>query len=186
MGWSCGVLPWWCPGFGCLAAQKGFDNDHGTAAFRARLVRGLNIAFGAGCLIRRLIGLCIQQAPDLRDPVATVAVSQKARVSDAMETGGQDVDQEPADELGRQQSHRLHAVCALDAIVFPSKGNSAGIRTDEPMVGDCDPVRITAQVGQHRFRPAEGWLGALRDLSFMSYKRLPSVTAKDLQHLLRF
>ena len=89
---SCGVLPWRGAGFGCLAAREGLDDDHSATAFWARLVRGLIIAFGAGCFIRRLTGLwlCNQQTPDLRDPVAT----DGAKVSRTQPSGS------PADQVG--------------------------------------------------------------------------------------
>ena len=127
-----------------LAAQKGLDNDHGAAAFGAReerpgLDRRLVPSFAA-----RLIGcwLRIEQAPDLRDPVTSDAIREEARVSDAVEAGGQNVDQEPADELGRGQAHDLHAVTALDAVILPPEGHGAGIRADEAVVRDRDTVRV--------------------------------------------
>ena len=79
-------------------------------------------------------------------------------MSDAMEAGGQNVDQEAADELIRRQAHDLHAVTALDAVVFPPEGDSVGIGADEAMVGDRHTVRVSAQIRQDRLGSTEGWL----------------------------
>ena len=125
---------------------------HGWCGFARR---GRHFDFTG--LIR--LRLCIEQSPDLLDPVTTDAIRKEARVADAVEAGGQDVDQEAADELRRGQPHDLHAVAALDPVVFPSEGYCVGIGADEAVVGDRDPVRVAAQVGQHRFGSAEGWLG---------------------------
>lgn len=84
----------------------------------------------------RLAGFwfCIEQTPDLRDPVTTDSIGQEPCVADAMEARWQDMDQEPPDELARGQAHDLHPVAALDAVVFPSERNGLGIRADEAVV----------------------------------------------------
>lgn len=56
----------------------------------------------------------IDQASDLRDLVAADAVGQETRVVDAVKAGGEDMDQEPANELIRGQPHDLHPVAAAD------------------------------------------------------------------------
>lgn len=119
-----------------MAAQEGLNDDHRAAAFWAGLVCGFIIAFGAGCLIWRLIGLwlCIQQKPDLCDPIAADTIREEACVADAVEAGWQNVDQEAANELIRRQAHGLHALPMLDAIVFPPEGHGVGIGADEPVV----------------------------------------------------
>ena len=78
-------------------------------------------------LIQCPVGLrfCIEQAPDLFDPVAADTVGEEACVADAVEAGGQDVDQEPADELVRGQAHDLHAIAALDPVVLPAERHGA-------------------------------------------------------------
>ncbi len=77
----------------------------------------------------------IKQAPDLADPFASDAVGEEAGVADAVEAGGQDVDQETADELLRRQAHDFNPVAALDdPVVFPPKGHGVGVRADKAVV----------------------------------------------------
>jgi hypothetical protein len=60
-----------------------------------------------------------QQVSDLRDIDGTVAVSEEAIVTDAVLASGQDVDQEPADELICGQGHGGVAACAFDGYAAP-------------------------------------------------------------------
>jgi len=80
-------------------------------------------------------------------------------VADAVEAGRQDMDQEAADELRRVEAHNLHPVTTLDPIVFPAEGHGDAIGADQAVVRDGDAVGIAAEIGQHGFGPAEGWLG---------------------------
>mgnify|MGYP003674069473 FL=1 len=70
----------------------------------------------------------------LSDPVAAYSICQESCVADAVEARGQDVDQEPADELIRRQVHDLHSFSLLDAIVFPPEGHDVRICADKPVV----------------------------------------------------
>lgn len=94
IGVSCGGLPWRGAGLWCLPLQERLDDDHRAAAFGARLMDILifgNVTFS---LTRHLARFRIKQTPDLCDPGA----------ADAVEAGGQDMDQEAADELARGPS----------------------------------------------------------------------------------
>jgi len=77
---------------------------------------------------------CVEQPPDLCDPVAAYSICQEASVADAVEAGGQNVDQEPADELIRGQAHNLHPVSLFDAVVFPAEDHGIGISADQTVV----------------------------------------------------
>ena len=70
-----------------------------------------------------------------------------------------DVDQEPADELGRIQRHGGVATRAFKTVVFDAEGDAARIETDQTAVGYCHPVRVARQIGQHGFGPGEGFFG---------------------------
>ncbi len=88
---------------------------------RRKLIRFISTG---GCLFfGHLIRLWLtaEQAPDHRDPVPADAVGEEARVTDAVEAGGQHMDQEAANELIRGQAHGLHAVPALDVVVLPAE-----------------------------------------------------------------
>ena len=77
-------------------------------------------------------------------------------MANAVEARRQDVDQETADELVRGQAHGLHPVATFDAVVFPAESHGIGISTHEAVVRDRDAVCVSAQIGQHGLRPAEG------------------------------
>lgn len=70
---------------------------------------------------------------------------------DTMEAVRQDMDQEPADELGRGQPHDLLAVAGFDTVILPAKGNSLGVSADQARIRDSDAVGEAAEIGQHGF-----------------------------------
>jgi hypothetical protein len=80
-------------------------------------------------------------------------------MSDAVETAGQDVQEEAADELGGVERHGLEAVAAFDAIVFPLERDALVVERDEPGVGDRDAVGGAAEIGEDGLRSGEGPLG---------------------------
>lgn len=61
-----------------------------------------------------------------------------------MEAVGQDMDQEPADELVRFEPHDLHALPGFDPVILPAEGHAVGISTDQAVVGDGDAVRVSS------------------------------------------
>jgi hypothetical protein len=75
-----------------------------------------------------------QQVSDLRDIGGTIAIPIEAIVTDAVLASGQDVDQEPADELICGQGHGGAATCAFNAIVLDAEGDTVPIETDQPAV----------------------------------------------------
>ena len=158
-----------------LAAQEGLHDDHGAAAFRARLARVRIVGFtDLGFICRSLfrLGFCIEQTPDLHDPVTTESIGHDPCVADAMEARWQDMDQEPPDELAHGQAHDLHAIAACDAVVLPAEGHRISVPTDQAMVGDRHPMRVSAEIGQHGLRPAEGWLGIHNPVSFAQWREM--------------
>ena len=48
---------------------------------------------------------------------------------------------------------------ALPAVVLPAEGDVRVRDLDQPGVGDRDPMRIAAEIGQHLFGASERWLG---------------------------
>ena len=100
-----------------------------------------------------------QQVSDLRDIGGTVAVSKEPVVTDAVLASGQDVDQEPADELICGQGHGGVAASTFDPVILDAEGDVLRIKADQAAVGYCHPVGVTRQVRQHRLRPGEGFFG---------------------------
>jgi hypothetical protein len=72
-----------------------------------------------------------------------------------MEALGQDVGQEPANELAGGEPHGLEATRALDPIVLDLEGDAALVGGDQAAVGDGDAVGVAGQIGEHGLRPAE-------------------------------
>ena len=73
-----------------------------------------------------------------------------------MEALGQDMPQETPDELVRVKPHRLPAVRAVDAIVFPAECDLCVLEADQTVIGYGNPVRIAAEIIQHLIRAAKG------------------------------
>lgn len=75
-----------------------------------------------------------QQLSTKREPGRAMAIGEEAEMADAMEAGGQDVQEESAYELGRLERHDL-AVAFL-AVVLPEEADGVVGDGDEPAVGD--------------------------------------------------
>lgn len=137
-----------------LPAPEDFDDAHGAAAAGARLTQGEWDDFGfmswCGGLFRVLDA---QQGADIRDVGLAGRAGQPAVVPNAVEPFRPDMDEEPANELRRGQSHLFLAVAGLDPVVFPAERDRLGIRADEAGARDRHAVSISAQVGQHRLWP---------------------------------
>ncbi len=71
-----------------MAPQESLDDDHGVAAFGARLMDILIFEIATFSLNWRLARFHIKQSPDLADPVAANAVREEACVADTVEAGG--------------------------------------------------------------------------------------------------
>ena len=144
----------WC---GCV------DDDQSSAATWARqcqntgrLIRISVFVVTSAFLVWRFSP---KQQPDSGDIGCTVAVSKKAIVADAVLALWQDVDQEPADELGRRQRHGGVAACAFKTVIFDAEGNTARIETYQSAVGYCNAVGVSRQICQYCFGSGEGFLG---------------------------
>ena len=83
--------------------------------------------------------------------VCAHAAGQKPVMADAVEAFGQDVGQEPADELACLKRHGLEAARPLDPVVLVFEGDAGVVRGDQAPVRDGNPVRVARQVGQHGF-----------------------------------
>src|SRR5688500_16883240 len=79
-----------------------------------------------------------QQLSTKRESGCAMAIGEEAEVADAVEAGGQDMQEEPTHELGRLEPHDLAA--ALLAIVLPEEADGVVGDGDEPAVGDGDAM----------------------------------------------
>ena len=89
------------PGLRFLTGFEGLDDDHDAAAAGARLGTGLFVPVGLLVLDISILGCCrdFKQLAGKGEDLGPAAIGKEASVSDAVEPSGQDVEQEPADEL---------------------------------------------------------------------------------------
>jgi len=114
---------------------EGLDDDHTPAAARA----------GTGQLAL-IIGTCFflglldddwwnaQELTKASDVGGTVAVGKQPIVTDAVETLGEDMQKEAANELVGVECHCLPAIGGIEAIVLPAEGDATVVGGDEPPV----------------------------------------------------
>src|SRR3954464_6013784 len=84
-------------------------------------------------------------------------VRQEAEVADAAEATGQDMQQEPADELAGIERHRFALVAG--AVVLPAEADATILAREQTAVGEGDPVRVAAEIVENLPGPAERSLG---------------------------
>ena len=92
--------------------------------------------------------------PELRlaDPVREQPIMAKA-----LEASGQDMEQEPPDELDSIEGHQPLTVAM--GVVLPSKGHPPLLQGQQAPIRDRHAMRITRQILQHLSRTTPGWLG---------------------------
>lgn len=98
-----------------------------------------------------------QQLPAEREGMRPESIREKTKIPDSHESLRQHVQEEAAQELSSQQRHR--ALLAAVSIVLPSEGDAFAIECEEPMIGDGDPVRISAEIAQDLLWATEGRFG---------------------------
>src|SRR4029079_9883204 len=76
-------------------------------------------------------------------------------MADTVEAGGENVDEEAADELLCGERHRLVSGGAVSAIILVLEGDAAVVGRDEPAVGEGAAVGVAREIGQHRRGSAE-------------------------------
>ena len=85
------------------------------------------------------------------------SIREKTKIPDSHESLRQHVQEEAAQELSSQHCHC--ALLAAVSIVLPSEGDAFAVECEEPMIGDGDPVRISAEIAQDLLRATEGRFG---------------------------
>src|SRR5450432_2378802 len=129
---------------------------HGSdLAFGAKADSGAKISVigGSGQQIRTGSG---QQAATERELFGAMTVGQEAVIAKALETRGQAVLEEEANEFLSRHGHHL---AERVAVVGPPKGDLAVIERQQALVADGDTVSIASEVLQHLGGAAEGRLG---------------------------
>ena len=126
--------------------SKALDDTHDATTIGAgrNLEPGLN--FGIHRQRLALVWVClltIEKFTAKRELGGAMAVGHEAKVADTVETVGQRVKQEAANELVGLE---LHDLCrAVLAIVLPAEGDMIIVESDEPAVGNRDPMGVAAE-----------------------------------------
>jgi hypothetical protein len=89
-------------------------------------------------------GSDVEQLAAAGDLVLDVAIGQPAEVADANEAGGQEVQEEAAEEFEGIEGTGL-CYCSV-TIVFPGKRDAAVFDLEQAMVGNSDPVGVAAEI----------------------------------------
>lgn len=84
-------------------------------------------------------------------------VAEEAKVTDALESVRQDMDEKSPDELFGWQSHRLLSMVV--AVIVPMKSHPAIVDVEQTVIGNGHTVGIAADVMEHLLGPGKRRLG---------------------------
>ena len=84
-------------------------------------------------------------------------VAQKPEVAYLHEPVGEDVEEEPPDELGSLKGHDLLLIAV--GVVLPTERDLAILHADDAVVRDRDPVGVPPEIAEDVLGPVEGRLG---------------------------
>ncbi len=76
-----------------------------------------------------------------------------------MESCGQDMDKESADEFAGGEGHGFVSVSLLISIVLPFEGDALLVEGDKSAIGDSDTMGIAGEIGEHGLGSGKGTLG---------------------------
>jgi hypothetical protein len=99
----------------------------------------------------------LQKLPAQCELLCSASIGEEAVVANTLKSFGQNVEQEPTDELLGDKCHGL--VTAVVAIVLPAKLNLPVVHSEQPVVRDGNPMGVSCDVLEDLLRSAERWLG---------------------------
>jgi len=108
------------------------DAPHETAAIRADSERLAGVFVVGGARLAKRLDM--KQVAHALEGLASVALGEKAVVTDAVEAVGQDVEEKAADELVRGKPHDDFAAAA--AIILVGERHMIVVDGDESRIGD--------------------------------------------------
>ena len=91
-------------------------------------------------------------------------------MTDAVEALRKNVEQEAADEFVGAQCHGALAIGAITAIILVAERDTMFVERDQPTVRDGNAVGVSRQIGEHRLRSGERWLG-VHDPTLLAERR---------------
>ena len=87
----------------------------------------------------------------------SLAVGEEAEVADTDQAFGQNVDEEPSEELVGREGH--DHLLAVSCIFLPAEGDLIVLEADEAMVRDGDAMRVAGKIVENVFGSTERRLG---------------------------
>ena len=114
------------------AGLEGLDDDHAAAAAGARVREWLR-RIGVACRLGRRWGQVEEFAHGF-DRFVAIGAGELAVVTDAVETLGEDVAEEAADELADVEGHGGVAARSLDPIVLDLECDASLVERDQAAV----------------------------------------------------
>jgi hypothetical protein len=102
-------------------------------------------------------GIDVEQLAAADDFLLDVAMGEEAEVADTDEAGGQDVEQEAAEELEGVEREDFFDTAV--AVILPAEADTVVFDLEQPMVGDSHAVGIAAEILDDLGRAAKGTLG---------------------------
>ena len=102
-------------------------------------------------------GFGARQGAHAFEVLGAIPAGEETVVPDAVEAVGQDVQQEPSDELVRGETH--DAAAAAAAIIFIGERHLIVVDGDDPRIGDRGAMGVAGELGQHALGSAERRLG---------------------------
>src|ERR1700676_4827105 len=130
------------------ATLESLDSDHATAAARTGMRGGWRLV-GIDGIRLGIVVLRHRHREELagaRNVGGAGRSGEQAIVADAVESFGQDVDEEAADELTGGERHLLVSGASVGAIIFVPEGDAVLVQRDQPAVGDGDAVGVARQI----------------------------------------
>src|SRR6516225_8307238 len=113
-----------------------------------------------------------EQFAGARDVRGTLTAVEHSIIADAVETCGQHMHQETADELVGRERHRLVTLGAFDPVVLPFEGDPLLIACDQSPVGDGDPVGIAGEIAKDFLGPAKWALAVDDPFAFAQWRQI--------------
>src|SRR6266852_3389713 len=86
----------------------------------------------------------------------STGIREKAKLANANEAAREHVLDEPPEKFHRGERHGPSRTVVR--VVLPANGDPVAIKREQAVIADRDPMRVTAEISQHRGGSAKGRL----------------------------